>query len=100
MICGKPAKFREPKHMVNAPQVIASYKALFGFGFYLASDDHRYVRYELMWLFYLLLAYWITHVWLTAERGEIRNDPVSFVLSGRLGRIVSVLMAVTVLAAA
>jgi len=79
---------------------LSSYSALLVFAFYLSAEKHRYVRYELIWLFYVLLVYWISRMWVAAHRGEISSDPVSFALSDRLSRIVGILMAVTVLAAA
>jgi 4-hydroxybenzoate polyprenyltransferase len=78
---------------------LSSYLALLAFGFYLATDSYPYERYKLIWVFYFLLAYWITRMWMMAQRGEIKGDPVTFALRDRLSRIVGVLMAVTVLAA-
>lgn len=78
---------------------LSSYLALLVFAFYLAAVAHRHVRYELIWLFYVLLAYSVTHIWLMAGREEISSDPVSFALSDRSIRIFGILMAVTVLAA-
>ncbi len=79
---------------------ISNCLALLVLGFYLATDTHRYARYELMWLSYLLLAYWTARVWRIAERGEIRSDPVSFALNDPLSRILAVLMATSILVAA
>jgi 4-hydroxybenzoate polyprenyltransferase len=89
----------EDSRRIAAYGCLSSYLGLLVFGFYLATHNHRYGRYDLMWLFYLLLGCWITHMWLTAGRGEIEGDPVSFVLSDRSSRILGMLMAVTVLAA-
>lgn len=35
-------------------------------------------RYPLFWLICLLLLYWISHLWLMAHRGRIREDPVAY----------------------
>ncbi|HUA33557.1 MAG TPA: UbiA family prenyltransferase [Candidatus Binataceae bacterium] len=78
---------------------LSSYIALVAFGVYLAGDSNRQLRYELIWVSYALLAYWITRMWLMAQRGEIKSDPVSFAISDRPSRLVGVLMAVTVLVA-
>ena len=79
---------------------LSSYLGLLVFGYYLATQNHRYVTYEPMWLFAVLLVFWITHIWLNAERGEIDGDPVKFVLGDRLSRVLGVLMVATLLAAA
>jgi 4-hydroxybenzoate polyprenyltransferase len=42
-----------------------------------------------------LLLYWISHLWLTAHRGEMPDDPVLFVLRDRVSRVLIALMAVT-----
>ena len=90
----------EDSEQIAAYGCFSTYSALVVFAFYLAADSHQYARYELIWVFYLLLVCWTTRMWLMAGRGEVRSDPVSFALNDRLGRIVGVLMALTVLAAA
>lgn len=39
-----------------------------------------------------LLLYWISHVWLIAHRGRMRDDPLVFAIKERVSRIILVLM--------
>ncbi len=79
---------------------LSSYLALLVLAFYLGAETHLYERDELIWCFYGLLVFWVTRIWVMAGRGEIRGDPVSFVLSDQASRILGILIAATVLAAA
>ncbi|HVW69392.1 MAG TPA: UbiA family prenyltransferase [Steroidobacteraceae bacterium] len=44
-------------------------------------------RYPLFWLICLLLLYWISHMWLMAHRGRIREDPVAYACRDRVSRL-------------
>jgi 4-hydroxybenzoate polyprenyltransferase len=56
-------------------------------------------QYELFWLICLLLLYWISHMWLMAHRGRIRQDPVAYAIKDPVSRIlVAVALVVTLLA--
>ncbi len=50
---------------------------------------------QLIWLTCVLLLYWISHVWLTAHRGRMTDDPLVFAVKDRVSLILIVLMAVT-----
>jgi 4-hydroxybenzoate polyprenyltransferase len=56
-------------------------------------------KYELFWLICLLLLYWISHMWLMAHRGRIREDPVAYALKDPVSRILVGLAAVVTLLA-
>jgi len=58
-----------------------------------------YSRYELMWLLCPLLLYWISHVWLTAHRGKMPDDPLVFATHNRTSRVVMALMLAVILLA-
>ncbi len=45
-------------------------------------------RYPLFWLICLLLLYWISHMWLMAHRGSIREDPVAYACRDRVSRLI------------
>jgi 4-hydroxybenzoate polyprenyltransferase len=56
-------------------------------------------RYGLFWLICLFLLYWISHMWLMAHRGRIREDPVAYAVKDPVSRILLTLtVIVTVLA--
>jgi 4-hydroxybenzoate polyprenyltransferase len=54
---------------------------------------------SVMWLLCVLLLYWISRVWIRAQRGEMDEDPVIFALKDRASRIVLLLSAAVILAA-
>jgi 4-hydroxybenzoate polyprenyltransferase len=57
-------------------------------------------RYRLYWLICLMLLYWISHLWLMADRGRIREDPVAFALKDRSSQVLLVLGVLVALLAA
>ena len=58
-----------------------------------------YAQRELLWFLCPLLLYWISHVWLTAHRGKMHDDPVVFATSDRTSRILILLMVATAVVA-
>ena len=63
------------------------------------TAQHLYERYQFMWLVCPLLFYWISHVWLTAHRGKMHDDPVVFAIRDRTSRILLFsMLAVTLVA--
>jgi hypothetical protein len=42
----------------------------------------------------ILLAYWISHLWLVANRGKLTDDPVVFAIRDPLSRVLVGLMGV------
>ena len=38
---------------------------------------------QLLWAIFPLCLYWLTRVWLLAERGELQEDPISFAVKDR-----------------
>jgi len=56
-------------------------------------------QYELFWLICLLLLYWISHMWLMAHRGRIREDPVAYALKDPVSRILITIAAIVTLLA-
>ena len=63
---------------------------------YLNSPDVRvhYQRPEILWLACPLLLYWISRVWVLANRRQLDDDPVVFALRDRNSRVVGVLAAI------
>jgi 4-hydroxybenzoate polyprenyltransferase len=79
----------------------SGYLAVMVFALYIASDKAAtlYTRPGLLWMLCPLLLYWISHVWLTAHRGKMHDDPVVFATSDRTSRILILLMLAAVLVA-
>jgi 4-hydroxybenzoate polyprenyltransferase len=57
--------------------------------------QHFYRSSEFIWLACVLLLYWISHIWLTAHRGRMTDDPLVFAVKDRLSLILIILMGVT-----
>lgn len=51
---------------------------------------------QVIWFLCVLLLYWISWVWLKANRGKMHDDPIIFALKDRVSLIVGVLAAITV----
>ncbi|MGO9935918.1 MAG: UbiA family prenyltransferase [Steroidobacteraceae bacterium] len=70
--------------VILAAQGIASgYLAVLVLALYTNTEiSHRlYARHDFFWGICLLLMYWVSYLWIMANRGRIRNDPVIFALS-------------------
>jgi 4-hydroxybenzoate polyprenyltransferase len=61
-----------------------------------AHAETHYRRAELIWVLCVLLLYWVSHMWLTAHRGRMTDDPLVFALKDRVSRILVLLMGVIV----
>ena len=61
-----------------------------------ATAQMLYPRHGLIWLLCPLLLYWISHIWLSAHRGRMLEDPVVFAASDRTSRILIILMVATI----
>jgi 4-hydroxybenzoate polyprenyltransferase len=51
-----------------------------------------YSRAGFIWVVCVLLLYWLSHMWLTAHRGLMTDDPLVFALKDRISRVLVVLM--------
>ncbi|MGO9995453.1 MAG: UbiA family prenyltransferase [Steroidobacteraceae bacterium] len=59
-----------------------------------ASLERLDSRFEFICMTSVLLLYWICHVWLTAHRGRMTDDPLVFAIKDRVSQILIVLMGV------
>jgi 4-hydroxybenzoate polyprenyltransferase len=94
---GNAAKARayelQDGELLAAMGIASGYLAVLVLALYLAADRARvhYSRPEMLWLLCPLLLYWISHVWLTAHRGDMSHDPVVFATGDRTSRILILL---------
>jgi 4-hydroxybenzoate polyprenyltransferase len=58
-----------------------------------------YHRPKAVWMLCVLLLYWISRVWMTAQRGNMHDDPVVFALKDRQSLAIGVCAAVTLVLA-
>ena len=67
--------------------------------FHFGLDGRLHGRQDALWAVFILLLYWVTHMWGMARRGQINADPVAFALTDQASRIVGILIAIALLVA-
>jgi 4-hydroxybenzoate polyprenyltransferase/phosphoserine phosphatase len=79
----------------------AGYLSVLVLALYINSPaiEGLYRRPKLIWLLCVLMLYWISRVWMKAQRGEMHDDPVVFALKDRISLVVGALAVLTVLLA-
>jgi 4-hydroxybenzoate polyprenyltransferase len=78
----------------------SNYLALLIFGFHGQAELLASPRHEAVWFVWVLLSYWVAHIWLMAKQGRIAADPVVFTLKDRGSQVVGGLVAIAVLVTA
>lgn len=83
--------------LLAAMGVSSGFLAVLVLALYIASVKAQtlYAQRGLLWFLCPLLLYWIGHVWLTAHRGSMHDDPVVFAMRDRTSRILFLLMVLT-----
>lgn len=61
-----------------------------------AEIEKLYRHPTLIWILCILMLYWISRVWMKAQRGEVHDDPLVFALKDRMSLAVCLLAAITV----
>jgi 4-hydroxybenzoate polyprenyltransferase len=71
--------------IVQTMGVGSGYLAVLIFALYITSDDVAmvYTTPKVLWLACPLILYWMSRMWLFAQRGSLRGDPLLFALSDR-----------------
>jgi 4-hydroxybenzoate polyprenyltransferase len=79
----------------------AGYLSVLVLALYINSPDIQslYQRPKVIWMLCVLMIYWISRVWMMAQRGQMHDDPVVFALKDRISIGVALLGALTVLVA-
>jgi 4-hydroxybenzoate polyprenyltransferase len=80
----------------------SGYLAVLVLALYLNSDKVRelYAHRAVLWLMCPLLLYWLSRLWLLANRGDLNEDPVVFAITDRASIAVAVVASLILLAAA
>jgi 4-hydroxybenzoate polyprenyltransferase len=93
----------EDMGVIAAQGVASGYVAVLVLALYTTTQlmqfEGLHGRYRLFWLICLLLLYWISHLWLMADRGRIREDPVAFALKDRSSQVLMTLAVLIALVA-
>ncbi len=81
------------RELVAAMGIISGFLAALVLALYVNSPDVQklYRQPILLLLICPLLLYWICHVWFTAHRGQMHDDPVVFALRDRASYVVGAL---------
>ncbi len=100
-IDGETAKARSYElsdaELLAAMGVSSGFLSVLVLALYIASEKAQtlYAQRGLLWFLCPLMLYWIGHVWLTAHRGRMIDDPVVFAMRDRISRILFLLMTLT-----
>jgi len=76
----------------------AGYLSVLVLALYINSPaiEALYRQPKVIWMLCVLMLYWISRVWMKAQRGEMHDDPVVFALKDRQSLAIGLLAAVTV----
>ncbi len=76
------------KVFLVAQGIASGYLAVLVLALYTNSEisQRLYARHNLFWAICLILLYWVSYLWMMAERGRIHVDPVVFALTDRGSR--------------
>ncbi len=102
---GETAKARNyeasDREILKSMGIASGYVSVLVLALYIASytAQNLYGRKQAIWFLCPLLLYWISHIWLTAHRGKMNDDPVVFAMKDPPSLIIFLLMAATVLVA-
>jgi 4-hydroxybenzoate polyprenyltransferase len=79
----------------------AGYLSVLVLALYINSPDIQalYHRPKIIWMLCVLMLYWISRVWMKAQRGQMHDDPVVFALKDRASIGIALLAALTVVIA-
>ena len=79
----------------------SGYLSVLVLAFYINSTASTalYRHHEFLWVLAPLLLYWISRVWLIAQRGDMHDDPVVFALTDRVSLLVLTAFALVILVA-
>ena len=90
------------RNLIGSLGPAAGYLAVLVLALYLNSEKVRelYAHRLLLWLMCPLVLYWVSRLWLLANRGELNEDPVVFAITDRASLAVAVLAALVLVAAA
>jgi 4-hydroxybenzoate polyprenyltransferase len=77
--------------------IAAGYLSVLVLALYINSPEIEalYRRPKAVWMLCVLLLYWISRVWMTAQRGNMHDDPVVFALKDRQSLAIGVCAAAT-----
>lgn len=76
----------------------AGYLSVLVLALYINSPDIQslYHRPKVIWMLCVLVLYWISRIWMTAQRGRMHDDPVVYALKDRVSLLLGLVAAITI----
>ncbi len=92
----------EDLQLLQSLGTAAGYLSVLVLALYINSPEvaDLYRRPKVIWLLCVLMLYWISRVWMKAQRGTMHDDPVVFALKDRPSLLIGLLAAIAVVVAA
>lgn len=95
-----PARGYEPgdEELLMSMGTASGYVSILVLALYINTSTAHvlYTRYGVLWFLCPLLLYWLSHMWLSAHRKKMTDDPIVFAANDGTSRILILLMAATV----
>jgi 4-hydroxybenzoate polyprenyltransferase len=91
----------EDLSLLQSLGIASGYMSVLVLALYINSPEIQalYERPKFIWMLCVLMLYWISRVWMKAQRGRMHDDPVVFALKDRVSLAIGLIAAVTVFAA-
>ena len=76
----------------------AGYLSVLVLALYINSPDIQalYQRPKVIWFLCVLMLYWISRIWIIAQRGYLNDDPVVYAFKDRMSLLTGLLVAITI----
>jgi 4-hydroxybenzoate polyprenyltransferase/phosphoserine phosphatase len=76
----------------------AGYLSVLVLALYINSPDIQalYHRPKVIWLLCVLMLYWVSRIWIIAQRGNLNDDPLVYAFRDRMSLLTGVLVAITI----
>ena len=76
----------------------AGYLSVLVLALYINSPDIQalYHRPKVIWLLCVLMLYWISRIWIIAQRGNLNDDPLVYAFKDHMSLLTGVLVAITI----
>jgi 4-hydroxybenzoate polyprenyltransferase/phosphoserine phosphatase len=93
--------FVEDLPVLQSMGTASGYLSVLVLALYINSPDIQalYHRPKVIWFLCVLMLYWISRIWIIAQRGFLHEDPVVYAFKDRMSILTGILIAVTVAAA-
>jgi len=85
--------------LLNIFGIASGYLSIIVFALYIDSSNVKilYQNPQMLWTICIFFFYWITRMWLKANRGEMHDDPVLFAIKDKTSYIIALLTAVAII---